>query len=71
MKKLIFILILLLAVGRLTIIAQPVPEDNYVADERGYGPLGGTAPIGGGITPPFGLAAADGVKKAQLNIFRD
>jgi len=70
MRKLIFILILLLAVGKLTINAQPIPEEKYTENESGYGPLGGTAPIGGGITLLIGLAAAYGIKKHQLNGYR-
>ncbi|MFH1119992.1 MAG: hypothetical protein V1775_09210 [Bacteroidota bacterium] len=67
MRKLIFTLILILAVGRLTMNAQPAPVDEYAADAKGYGPLGGTAPIGGGITLLIALTAAYGIKKHQLN----
>lgn len=70
MKKFIFILILILAVGRLTMLAQPVHSEEYTSNEKGYGPVGGTAPIGGGITLIIALAVAYGIKKHQVNIYR-
>jgi hypothetical protein len=70
MKKYIFTLVFILAVGRLSMDAQPVHSEEYSSDVKGYGPVGGTAPIGGGITLIVALAAAYGIKKHQLNIYR-
>jgi hypothetical protein len=63
MKKIVLISIVLLAIVPMLLMAQPLPYDPTIGGGTGSTPVGGGAPIGGGLLILLSLAIGYGAKK--------
>lgn len=66
MKKFTLLIILILSLGSMSLFAQPKANFSSYSGKLKDGPVGGTAPIGGGVILSLAMAAAYGLKKRQF-----
>lgn len=66
MKKFTLLILLILSLGSMSLFAQPKATFSSYSGKLKDGPIGGTAPIGGGVILSLAMAAAYGLKKRQI-----